>query len=121
MSNNGSLPAPKAVRNGNRQSIHSSVQSREGSTANQGGQIPSFNASVVPPTTQGQSYKGNGGQAQQQQQQQQLQQQQGDVGRATPQPMHAAGDEMTDEEVLQLIKDHKELRRCFIKLTFIKH
>ncbi|KAF7195340.1 hypothetical protein HII31_03232 [Pseudocercospora fuligena] len=110
MSNNGALPAPKAVRNGNRQSVHNGMQSqsREGSTANQGGQLPAFSASVVPPTSQGQPYKGNGGQAQQQQQ--------GDVGRATPQPLQTTSDEMTDDEVAQLVKDHKELREKYTKV-----
>ncbi|KXT05295.1 hypothetical protein AC578_10959 [Pseudocercospora eumusae] len=111
MSNNGALPAPKAVRNGNnRQSVHNGMQSqsREGSTANQGGQVPAFSASVVPPTSQGQPYKGNGGQTQQQQQ--------GDVGRATPQPVQTTSDEMTDDEVAQLVKDHKELREKYTKV-----
>lgn len=37
----------------------------------------------------------------------------GNIGRATPQPSQS-GEEMTPDEVNQLLKDHKELR----KLTF---
>lgn len=104
MSNNGTMPAPKAVRaaNGNRQSVHAGMMSREGSYAQQGGQMPTYNASVGPPgSSQGQQYKTTQGQAQQQQ---------GDVGRATPQPQ-VVGDEMSEEDITQLVKDHKELRK----------
>ena len=110
-SNNGSMPAPKAVRSGaaNRQSVHNGLSSREGSglssaqaNAQQQG-VPSFNASVVPPAAQGQPYRGDQGQ--------QSQQQQGDVRRATPQPLQL-GEDMSEEDVNQLIKDHKELRKC---------
>ena len=58
--------------------------------------VPAFSASVVPPD--GQSGSGKDGQGQQ-----------GNVGRATPQPSLGA-EEMTEEEVTQLLKDHKELR-----------
>lgn len=119
-SNNGSLPAPKAVRagNSNRQSMHNGFQSREGSVLGAGqnggqqqgsgsGSVPAFSASVVPPAgqSQGQAYPG----ATQQQQQSQQQQKGGDVGRVTPQPVQNS-DDMTDEDINQLIKDHKELR-----------
>ena len=107
MSNNGSLPAPKAVRAGsaNRQSMHNGLNSREGSAVSagqnggqQGGGVPAFSASVVPPAGQGQAYPGA------QQQQKSI-----DVGRATPQPIQTSED-MTEEDINQLIKDHKELR-----------
>lgn len=105
MSNNGTLPAPKAVRNGNgnRQSVHGGMMSREGSYAQQGGQMPAYNAQSV---NQTQQYKNVQGQPQAPQQAQQ----QGDVGRATPQPQ-PVGDEMSEEDIAQLVKDHKELRK----------
>ncbi|KAM3422915.1 hypothetical protein BST61_g398 [Cercospora zeina] len=109
MSNNGSMTQSKSVRNGNRQSVHD-MRPREGSHSNQGGQMPAFSASVVPPGSQGQPYKGNGGQPQQVQSQQQP-----DVGRATPQPLTVT-DDMNDDEVSQLIKDHKELREKYTKV-----
>lgn len=112
MSNNGAMAQPKAVRNGNnRQSVHNDLRSREGSHSTQGSQMPAFSAAVVPPSSQGQPYKGNGGQTQQQPPQaHQQQQQHGEVGRATPQPL-SVPDEMNDDEVSQLLKDHKELRK----------
>jgi hypothetical protein len=94
--NNGSLPAPRPVKSANnRQSVHNGLNARDN-----GGQqgVPAFNASVVPPSGQGQAYKGNA-----------QNQQQGDVGRVTPQPVQM-GEDMTEEDVNQLIKDHKELR-----------
>lgn len=110
MSNNGAQQLPKATRsaNGNnRQSVHNGISSREGSHSTQGGQVPAFNASVVPPT-QSQTFKGNAGPHTQQQQQSQPPQ---DVGRGTPQPSQLS-DEMSDEDIAQLIKDHKELRKA---------
>ncbi|KAI5357685.1 hypothetical protein Slin14017_G116980 [Septoria linicola] len=113
MSNNGAMQ-PKVVRNGNnRQSVHNDLRSREGSHSTQGGQA-AFSTAVVPPGSQGQPYKGSG-QQQQQQQQPHAQQQQGEVGRATPQPLTIA-DEMNDDEVTQLVKDHKELREKYTKV-----
>jgi hypothetical protein len=109
-SNNGSLPAPKAVRTGgaNRQSVHNGLNSREGSVVSagqnggqQGGGVPAFSASVVPPAGQGQAYPGA------------PQSKGGDVGRITPQPVQTSED-MTEEDINQLIKDHKELRMCRI-------
>ena len=106
--NNGSLPAPKAVRAGsaNRQSLHNGLNSREASVlgagqngGQQGGSVPAFSASVVPPAGQGQAYPGAA----------QQQPKGGDVGRVTPQPMQT-GDDMSEEDINQLIKDHKELR-----------
>lgn len=102
-SNNGSLPPPRSVKPGaaNRQSIHNGLSSRESSAVGSGQQqqgLPAFNASVVPPVGQGQSYKASS-----------QGQQQGDVGRVTPQPVQL-GEDMTEEDVNQLIKDHKELR-----------
>lgn len=98
--NNGGLPAPKPLRSGasNRQSVHNglSAGAREGSSTNSAQQqtVPAFNASVVPPGGQGQARS----------------QQQGDVGRVTPQPAQA-GEDMSEEDINQLIKDHKELRK----------
>jgi len=102
-SNNGNLPPPRSAKSGggNRQSVHNGLSSREISAVGSGLQqqgVPAFNSSVVPPTGQGQSYKGSS-QAQQP----------GDVGRVTPQPLQLSED-MTEEDVNQLIKDHKELR-----------
>lgn len=112
-SNNGSLPPPRSAKPGagNRQSMHNGLSSRESAAVGAGQQqqqqqgVPAFNASVVPPTGQGQAYKGSG-----------QGQQQGDVGRVTPQPVQL-GEDMTEEDVNQLIKDHKELRMlhcCYI-------
>ena len=106
-SNNGSLPAPKAVRAGsaNRQSMHNGLNSREGSALSagqnggqQGGGVPAFSASVVPPAGQAQAYPGAP-----------QQQKSADIGRVTPQPVQTSED-MTEEDINQLIKDHKELR-----------
>ncbi|WPA99686.1 uncharacterized protein RHO25_004304 [Cercospora beticola] len=110
MSNNGSMTQTKSVRNGNRQSVHD-MRPREGSHSTQAGQMAAFSAAVVPPGSQGQPYKGNGGQPQQVP----PQQQQPEVGRATPQPL-AVADEMNDDEVSQLVKDHKELREKYTKV-----
>ena len=107
-SNNGNLPAPKAVRSGNsnRQSMHNGLNSREGSTLSggqNGGQnsgqqgVPAFSTSVVPAASQGQAYQSSS------------QQKAGDIGRITPQPAQM-GEDMTEEDINQLIKDHKELR-----------
>jgi hypothetical protein len=107
-SNNGSLPAPKAVRAGstNRQSMHNGLNSREASALSagqnggqQGGGVPAFSASVVPPAGQAQAYPGAP----------QQQQKSADIGRVTPQPVQTSED-MTEEDINQLIKDHKELR-----------
>lgn len=111
MSNNATQQLPKATRsaNGNnRQSVHNGISSREGSHSTQGGQVPAFNASVVPPTGQGQPFKGNAGPQTQQPPQSQPPH---DVGRGTPQPSQLS-DEMSDEDIAQLIKDHKELRKA---------
>jgi hypothetical protein len=121
MSNNGSMSGPKAVRNGNRQSVHNGTASRDGSHSNQAGQMPAYSTSVVPQGSQGQPYKSQNQQQSQQQQQQappsqqqqQQVQQQADVGRGTPQPSGSLADEMTEEDIAQLLKDHKELRESF--------
>ncbi|KAK5725972.1 hypothetical protein LTR15_004162 [Elasticomyces elasticus] len=109
--NNGSLPPPRAAKSGaaNRQSMHNGLNTRESSAAGAGQQqqgVPAFNASVVPPTGQGQgqSYKGSS-----------QGQQPGDVGRVTPQPVQL-GEDMSEEDVNQLIKDHKELREKYTKV-----
>lgn len=104
-SNNGSLSAPKASRSttsSNRQSMHNGLNSREGAGLGGvqqqqiGGQgVPAFSASVVPPTGQAQAGYGNS--------------QQKEMGRNTPQPLQS-GEEMSEEDVAQLIKEHKELR-----------
>jgi hypothetical protein len=100
--NNGSISAPKAVRaagNNNRQSLqNNSLPQRD----NQSG-MQSFSANVVPPTAQAPpSYQSS------------QPTQQGDVRRATPQPVQSSED-LSEEDVAQLVKDHKELR----KLTFV--
>jgi len=90
-SNNGSLPTPRPAKAvSNRQSVHNGLSARD--NQQQGG-----GAYVAPPTS-GQAFKGN-----------HQVQQQGDVGRVTPQPAQL-GEDMTEEDVAQLIKDHKELR-----------
>lgn len=100
--NNGNIAAPKAARSavGNRQSVHNGLASRESSGVGQQQAMPSFNASVVPPAAQGQSYRTE---------QAQPPPAQGDVRRATPQPAPVA-DDLSEEDVAQLVKDHKELR-----------
>ena len=93
---NGVLPALKTTRSGNRQSVHSGLGTREapgGTSAQQQG-LQAFSASVVPPDGQGQTRS----------------QQPGDGDRVTPQPA-AVGEDMSEDEVNQLIKDHKELRK----------
>jgi len=93
---NGSISAPKAARaaGNNRQSLQSNgLPQRD----NQGG-LQSYNATVVPPTAQAQpSYQSS----------QPIQQ--ADVRRATPQPVQSSED-LSDEDIAQLVKDHKELR-----------
>lgn len=96
---NGAAPRPlKAMSN--RQSVHNGLGLREnpavGSALQPG--VPAFNASVVPPSGHPSAYKGNG-----------QGQQEGGVGRVLPQPAQM-GEGMTEEDVTQLIKDHKELR-----------
>ena len=84
--------------------MHNGINSRDGSAlaggqnGGQQGGVPAFSASVVPPASQGQAYQGN-----------MQQQKSGDVGRVTPQPVQSSED-MTEEDITQLIKDHKELR-----------
>jgi hypothetical protein len=94
---NGSISAPKAARaagNNNRQSLQNNgLPQRD----NQSG-LQSFSATVVPPATQAPpSYQSS----------QPIQQ--GDVRRATPQPVQSSED-LSEEDVAQLVKDHKELR-----------
>ena len=94
--NNGSMSAPKAVRpaSNNRQS----VQNNGSAQRDPPGGIPSFSAAVVPPTTQAPpSYQSS------------QPMQQSEVRRATPQPVQSA-DDLSEEDVAQLVKDHKELR-----------
>lgn len=97
---NGSISAPKAARaagNNNRQSLqNNSLPQRD----NQSG-MQSYNTTAVPPTAQAPpSY-----------QSQPIQQ--ADVRRATPQPVQASED-LSEEDVAQLVKDHKELRMLTI-------
>ena len=90
------MSAPKAVRpaSNNRQSVQNN-----GSVSRDAGGVPSFNAAVVPPTTQAPpSYQSS-----------QPMQQQSEVRRATPQPAQTS-DDLSEEDVAQLVKDHKELR-----------
>ncbi|KAK4556792.1 hypothetical protein LTR86_006363 [Recurvomyces mirabilis] len=98
--NNGSLPTPRPAKSANnRQSVHNGLNTRD--TQQQGG--AAYNTNVAPPTS-GQAFKGN-----------HQAQQQGDVGRVTPQPAQL-GEDMTEEDVAQLIKDHKELREKYTKV-----
>jgi hypothetical protein len=93
---NGSMNAPKAVRpaSNNRQSVQNNgMPQRDASSG-----LSSFSAAVVPPTTQGPpSYQSS------------QPMQQSEIRRATPQPAPTA-DELSEEDVAQLVKDHKELR-----------
>ncbi|KAI7328653.1 hypothetical protein KC315_g6540 [Hortaea werneckii] len=116
-SSNGNIPASKALRSGgsNRQSVHNGLSSREAPTAQQQGtphaaySTPPV-ASVIPPA-------GHGRQQQPPPQQQQTQQQDA-PGRNMPQPLQtgAGGDEMSEDDVAQLVKDHKELREKYTKV-----
>lgn len=116
-SNNGTLAAPKAQRsnNSNRQSMHNGLNSRDGSALSggqNGGQqvqgMPAYGASVVPPAGQAQAYPSNP----------QQQQKSGDIGRVTPQPVQSS-DDMSEEDINQLIKDHKELRELLLLLLLV--
>jgi hypothetical protein len=99
--NNGSMPAPKATRpaSNNRQSVQNNgLAQREASSG-----ISSFSAAVVPPTAQAPaSYQSS------------QPMQQSEVRRATPQPVQSA-DDLSEEDVAQLVKDHKELRTSSIR------
>ncbi|KAI7217504.1 hypothetical protein KC333_g4193 [Hortaea werneckii] len=116
-SSNGNIPASKALRSGgsNRQSVHNGLSSREAPTAQQQGtphaaySTPPV-ASVIPPA-------GHGRQQQPPPPQQQTQQQDA-PGRNMPQPLQtgAGGDEMSEDDVAQLVKDHKELREKYTKV-----
>ena len=94
--NNGGMPAPKAARpaSNNRQSVQNNGLVQRDPP----GGIPSFSAAVVPPTTQAPpSYQSS------------QPMQQNEVRRATPQPIQSS-DDLSEEDVAQLVKDHKELR-----------
>ena len=114
-SSNGNISASKALRSGgsNRQSVHNGLSSREAPTAQQQGtphaaySTPPV-ASVIPPA----------GHGRQQQPPPQQQQQQDASGRNMPQPLQtgAGGDEMSEDDVAQLVKDHKELREKYTKV-----
>lgn len=95
------MSAPKVVRpaSNNRQSVQNN-----GPVSRDAGGVPSFNAAVVPPTTQAPpSYQSS-----------QPMQQQSEVRRATPQPTQSS-DDLSEEDVAQLVKDHKELRTSPIR------
>ncbi|KAF2726118.1 hypothetical protein K431DRAFT_213753 [Polychaeton citri CBS 116435] len=109
-SKNGNPAAPQPLRTGNRQSVHNGMAPRDGSAlapAAVSGQqqqqqgVSSFSTSVIPPAAQGGPYKGDANA-------------QGDARKTTPQPQ--TGDDMTEEDVNQLIKDHKELREKYTKV-----
>nr|POE73060.1 hypothetical protein CFP56_30999 [Quercus suber] len=119
-SNNGNGTASKAVRpgNGHRQSVHSGLISTRESSAMGSSQaqsqqqgVPAFNGTVVSGSIQQQSYQSGQGQSQGQIQPQSTK----DVGRVTPQPAQA-GEELSEEDINQLIKDHKELREKYTKV-----
>jgi hypothetical protein len=99
--NNGSMAAPKATRpaGNNRQSVQNNgLAQREASSG-----ISSFSAAVVPPAAQAPpSYQSS------------QPMQQSEVRRATPQPVQSA-DDLSEEDVAQLVKDHKELRTSSIR------
>lgn len=94
-SNNGAKAVRTGTGAGNRQSIHNGV-------TQQGQQHPQFNSAAAPVNVQTQQYRND--------QPQPAPPPQGDARRGTPQPAQMTGDDMTEEEVAQLIKDHKELR-----------
>lgn len=99
LSNNGGHPAAsKSVRaaGGNsRQSVHNGLP-REGSGLSAGGGQQAYSSTAMPAGSQGQAYR-----------------QQGDHDRVTPQALQqqSATEEMSEDDVTQLVKDHKELRR----------
>ena len=88
-------------KSGNRQSVHNALMSREGSNVSSQGVPPQtvFNQSTVVPTLSQASLKSD------------TSQQQGNIDprRNTPQPL-VNGEDMSEDEIGQLIKDHKELR-----------
>ena len=106
---NGNMSAPKAVRpaTNNRQSVQNNGPVQRDAA----GGVPSFNAAVVPPTTQAPpSYQSS----------QPMQQQQSEVRRATPQPAQTS-DDLSEEDVAQLVKDHKELRTSSTRNCTCEH
>lgn len=95
--NNGNVSAPKAVRpaGNNRQSLQNNGMAQRDASSG----IQSFSAAVVPPTSQAPpSYQST------------QPAQQSDVRRPTPQPTQSP-DELSEEDIAQLVKDHKELRK----------
>lgn len=99
-SSNGNMSAPKASRpaSNNRQSVQNNgMAQREASSG-----LSAFTTAVVPPTNQAPpSY------------QTAQPMQQSEARRATPQPVQSAED-LSEEDVAQLVKDHKELRTSLI-------
>ncbi|KAK5007980.1 hypothetical protein LTR60_005576, partial [Cryomyces antarcticus] len=72
---------------------------------NQGQGVVSFGASVVPANSQGQPYRGS----------QPQNQTDVDFGRSTPQPT-PSNEDMTEDEVAQLVKDHSELYNKYVRV-----
>nr|OQO17706.1 hypothetical protein B0A51_16236 [Rachicladosporium sp. CCFEE 5018] len=107
-SNNGGLPAPKAVRSGagNLQSMHNGLTPREGQS--QQGVSSSFNNVAAAANAQTQQYRNE--------QPQPPPPPQGDARRGTPQPAQMTSEDMSEEDVAQLVKDHKELRDKYTKV-----
>lgn len=100
--NNGNLQAPKNSRIGgpNRQSVHSGMNSRDASQPHSNqptSGVSNFSAPNALSSGQTQNYQNTS------------QQPHNDIGRKTPQPLQTSED-MTDEEINQLVKDHRELR-----------
>lgn len=97
---NGSLGSKQArTLVQNRQSLHQGISSRDGSgqaISSQG--VPAFSTTILPTVNVGQPYQSG------------IAQQHPDVDRKTPQPMQTSED-MSPDEINQLIKEHKELRK----------
>ncbi|KAJ8606041.1 hypothetical protein MRB53_041239 [Persea americana] len=97
-------------KSGNRQSVHNALMSREGSNVSSQGVPPQtvFNQSTVVPTLSQASLKSD------------TSQQQGNIDprRNTPQPL-VNGEDMSEDEIGQLIKDHKELP--FVRVGEVYH
>ncbi|TKX24465.1 hypothetical protein C1H76_3072 [Elsinoe australis] len=90
------LPAPKPVRS-NRQSMHNGVSSVSPGAQHPLPPQPQQLQAPAPPQHSSERVPA------------------GNIGRATPQPSQS-GEEMTPDEVNQLLKDHKELREKYTKV-----
>ncbi|PNS21615.1 hypothetical protein CAC42_974 [Sphaceloma murrayae] len=96
VSTNAPLPAPKPVRS-NRQSMHNGVNSASPGAHQPLPPQPQQLQAPAPPQHSSERIAA------------------GNIGRATPQPSQS-GEDMSTDEVNQLLKDHKELREKYTKV-----